>query len=173
MEKVLDKFNLIVGAAVALLSTAFGQFWYLFLAFAILNVVDYFTGWYKANQTGTENSNKGLRGIMKKLGYWVVIAIAFFVAVGFKDIGSVIGINLGFTVFIGWFTLCTFIINEIRSVLENLVEIGVEVPPWLVKGLKVANDKINDMADGIPDKTTKKDALHSNRGEGDEDDENS
>ena len=169
MEKILNKINLVGGALIAVMSMIFGESWYLFMAFAILNIVDYITGIFKARIAHKENSVKGVKGIIKKVGYWLVIAIGFFLAVGFKDIGKIIGLDLGFTVFIGWFTLASFIINEIRSVLENLVEIGVVVPPWLVKGLEVANDKINDVADGIPDKITKKDALHSNRGEGDDD----
>lgn len=147
MEKLINKINLIGAAAVTLMSALFGEFWYLFLAFAALNVLDYVTGIIKAKVAHTENSVKGFNGIVKKLGYWVVVAIAFFLSVGFKDIGAAIGIDLGFTVFIGWFTLCTLIINEIRSVLENLVEIGVDVPPWLVKGLEAANDKLKDIGE--------------------------
>lgn len=171
MDKIINKINLIGGAAVTLLSAVLGEYWYLFAAFAVLNVLDYITGIMKSRYTHTENSNKGLKGIMKKLGYWIVIGIAFFVAVAFRDVGAKIGVDFGFAVFIGWFTLCTFIINEIRSILENLVLIGVEVPRWLVSGLEVAHNKINDIADGMPDKLTKKDALRYNRGEEDEDDE--
>ena len=145
VEKILNKINLIGAAAVTLMSALFGEFWYLFLAFAALNVIDYITGIAKSRIAHTENSVKGFKGVVKKLGYWIIIAIAFFLAAGFDDIGTVIGIDLGFTVFIGWFTLCTLIVNEIRSVLENLVEMGVEVPLWLVKGLDAAKDKLGDM----------------------------
>ena len=147
MEKLINKINLIGATAVTLMSALFGEFWYLFVAFAALNILDYITGIIKSRIAHKENSVKGFKGIVKKLGYWVVIAIAFFLAVGFKDIGAVIGIDLGFTVFIGWFTLCTLIINEIRSVLENLVEMGVEVPAWLAKGLEAANDKLKDIGE--------------------------
>ena len=148
MEKILAKINLMMSAAVTLLTTAFGTFWFLFAAEIGLNIVDYITGVIKAKYTHTENSNKGLKGIIKKVGYWIVIAISFFISYGFKSFGDIIGINLGFTELIGWFVLGTFIINEIRSILENLVEIGVEVPAWLVKGLEVANNKINNAANG-------------------------
>ena len=37
-------------------------------------------------------------------------------------------------------------INEIRSILENLVECDVKLPEWLIKGLEVAGDKINHLA---------------------------
>lgn len=146
MDRIFEKINFLWGGAVAILSMVFGDFWFLFFAFAILNVVDYITGWIKAYYFGIENSAKGLRGIIKKLGYWIVIAIAFFVAQAFTQLGDNIGIDLGLSNFIGWFTLATFIINEIRSVLENLVEIGVVVPDWLVKGLEIAGKKIDDIA---------------------------
>lgn len=148
MEKIISKINLIYAAAATLLSAMFGAYWYLFLAFAALNVVDYITGIIKSKKLNTENSSKGLDGIVKKPGYWVVIAIAFFLSTAFTDVGKTIGIDLGFTVFIGWFTLCTFIMNEIRSVLENLIAIGVAVPSWLVRGLEEADNKINSAAGG-------------------------
>ena len=139
MEKILHKVNLIGGAVVAVLSAVFGKFWYLFCAFLVLNVVDYVTGILKARFTKSENSNKGWKGIVKKVGYWVCIAIGFFIAVCFTEMGKLIGIDLAFTQFFGWFTLATFIVNEIRSILENLVLMDVEVPHLLIKGLEVAS----------------------------------
>lgn len=147
MEKILGKMNLLWAGVVTCLSGVFGTYWYLFAAFLVLNAVDYITGILKARYTQTENSNKGLKGIIKKVGYWIVIGIAFFVAESFNGLGDVIGINLGFTMLIGWFALATFIINEIRSVLENLVLLDVEIPTWLVKGLEIANEKINHAAE--------------------------
>ena len=144
MEKIMDKLNMAWGLTVAVFSTIFGEHWYLFAAFMALNVVDYITGIIKAKLSHTENSNKGLKGIVKKVGYWVVIAISFFIAFYFADMGTLIGIDLGFTTIIGWFTLATFIINEIRSILENLVAIGVDVPGFLTKGLSVAAEKMKE-----------------------------
>ena len=144
MEKILHKVNLIGGALVALLSGIFGEFWYLFCAFLVLNVVDYISGILKARLTKTENSMKGWQGIVKKVGYWVCIAIGFFIAVCFTEMGKLIGIDLAFTEVFGWFTLATFIINEIRSVLENLVVMGVDVPSFMTRGLEIANMKMNE-----------------------------
>ena len=138
MEKILHKVNLIGGAVATVLSAVFGEFWYLFCAFLVLNVVDYVTGILKARFTKSENSNKGWKGIVKKVGYWVCIAIGFFISVCFTEMGSKIGVDLSFTHLFGWFTLATFIINEIRSILENLVVMGVEVPGFLTKGLEIA-----------------------------------
>lgn len=143
MEKIIHKMNTLWGAAVALFTSTIGEFWYLFIAFMALNIVDYITGIIKAKFTHTENSNKGLIGIIKKVGYWIVIVIAFFVSLSFKKIGVKLGIDLAFMEIMGWFTLATFIINETRSILENLIIIGVDIPQFLINGLEVA-DKLID-----------------------------
>ena len=147
MGKIVHKMNTLWGAVIALFSTVFGEYWFLFVAFLALNIVDYVTGIIKAKLKNAENSNKGLFGIIKKVGYWLVIGIAFFIAVSFKHMGTTIGIDLAFVELLGWFTLATFIINEIRSILENLVLIGVDVPPFLVKGLEVAAKAVETKAD--------------------------
>lgn len=138
-----NKINLIIGAITALLSYIFGEHWILFMFFLLLNFGDYLTRWMAARLTGTENSKAGWIGILKKLGYWVMIALGFGMSVIFIEIGNTIGLNLEITTFIGWFVLATLIINEIRSILENLVEAGYKVPAILIKGLEVANKAID------------------------------
>lgn len=135
--KAFDSVNVAYGAVVGFLSLVFGEHWILFVGFLGLNVVDWLTGYYKSHILGIESSVEGAKGIAKKVWYWVVIAIAFFVANTFVEMGEVVGLKLDFVVLFGWFTLCTYIVNEIRSILENMVEIGVEVPEFLVKGLDV------------------------------------
>ena len=147
MEKILNKINLTAGAVITLMSAVFGTYWYLFAAFLALNIVDYITGILKARYTNTENSNRGWRGIVKKTGYWVVIAIAFFIAQFFDEMGALINADLGFTVILGWMTLATFIINEMRSILENLVVMNVEVPKWLIEGLEITKNKLLEVGD--------------------------
>lgn len=139
-----NKINLIVGAIAALLSYIFGEHWILFAFFLLLNVGDYITRWIAARLTGTENSKAGWIGILKKLGYWIMVALGFGMSIIFIEIGSVIGLDLGVTTLIGWFVLATLIVNEIRSILENLVEVyGDKVPNVLIKGLEVANKAID------------------------------
>lgn len=139
-----NKINLIIGAVAALLSYIFGEHWILFAFFLLLNVGDYVTRWIAARLTGTENSKAGWIGILKKLGYWIMVALGFGMSIIFIEIGLVIGLDLGVTTLIGWFVLATLIINEIRSILENLVEAyGDKVPNVLVKGLEVANKAID------------------------------
>lgn len=143
IEPLTDKINLIMGMITALLAYLFGDNWLLFVFFLLLNCFDFITRWMAARFTGTETSKAGWIGVLKKLGYWIMIALGFSMSVIFIQIGNSIGVDLGMTTFIGWFVLATLIINEFRSILENLVEAGYKVPYILTKGLEVANKAID------------------------------
>lgn len=146
--KVIDLYNLCVGAVVTVLTAIFGIYWYIFAAYLLLNIFDWLTGWYKSRKLKQESSKVGLKGIVKKLGYWVIIAVAFIVSGVFVHMGTdLLHVDLQFLTMIGWFTVACLLVNEIRSILENLVECGYNVPNVLVKGLAVADKLINKEAD--------------------------
>lgn len=141
--KVIDTYNAVVGAVVAVLSMVFGEHWILFMAFLMFNIADWFTGWMKSRVAHKENSVAGWKGVLKKLGYWLMIMVAFVASAVFIEIGNVLGINLQVTTLLGWFVLASLLVNEIRSICENFVEAGFNVPMILQKGLEVADKAIN------------------------------
>ena len=142
-EPIIDGYNAVIGTIVAVLSYVLGEHWILFVAFLALNVADWLTGWMKSRMAGRENSVAGWKGVLKKLGYWLMIMVAFGASAIFVEIGKTIGIDLGITTLLGWFVLASLLINEIRSILENFVEAGFTVPAILIKGLEVADKVVN------------------------------
>lgn len=146
----IDRYNIFVGMAVALFTYLFGEYWFLFAAFLIANIIDELTGWYKSYVNKKESSEVGWRGVLRKLFYWVMIGLAFLMSSVFINIGEVIGINLQVTTLLGWFVLASLFINEVRSIIENLVEADIYVPVILKRGLEVA-DKILKEAEDIGD----------------------
>lgn len=142
-EPLFNKINTIGAVIVSILSYLLGDHWILFVSFMLLNVGDYVTGYLKSRINKKINSNKGLQGILKKIGYWIMIMVAFGMSAIFIEIGKIIGVNLHITQFIGWFVLSSLIINEFRSIIENFVEAGYNVPKVLVNGLEVANQAID------------------------------
>ena len=96
MQEFWNKVNLIWGAAVAALTCLFGEYWFVFLLFLALNAVDCVYGYAKSRATGTVSSEKGARGVWKKVSYWVVVAIAFAVSGFLIGLGGKLGIDLGF-----------------------------------------------------------------------------
>ena len=139
----MDTYNAITGAIIAFLTFIFGEHWILFALFLLFNVVDFITGWMKSRLNKKENSAKGLTGVLKKLGYWIMIMISFSASVLFIEIGNTLGIDLVITTLLGWFVLASLAINELRSIVENLVEAGYNIPNVLTKGLEVADKMIN------------------------------
>ncbi len=139
MEEILKIFNKI-STTISVISTTFtsifGIEWILFMGYLILNIVDYLTGTLKAKIKKVESSNKGLIGIIKKICYWVLIGVSFLISYLLMQLGSKLNINLEFIMLFGWFTLACLIINESRSIIENLIEIGIDVPIFLKKGLE-------------------------------------
>lgn len=139
----MDTYNAIVGGIVACLTMVFGEHWILFAIFLLFNVADWITGWMKSRINNVENSSAGWKGVLKKLGYWLMILVAFAASAVFIEIGNTLGMDLGVTTLLGYFVLASLLVNELRSILENFVEAGFNVPNVLVKGLEVADKVVN------------------------------
>jgi len=94
---------------------------YLFGIYLLLNVLDWLTGWYKARVKKEASSKAGLNGIIKKVGYWIILLIAFLIPYMFQRLGKdLLDMDLGYLSALGWFTLANLLINETRRILENL-----------------------------------------------------
>ena len=146
-EPIIDGYNVIVGTVVAVLSYILGEHWILFVAFLLLNVADWLTGWMKSRMAKKENSVKGWQGVLKKLGYWLMVMVAFGASAVFIEIGKAIGVDLGITTLLGWFVLASLLVNEIRSICENFVEAGFNVTVILIKWLEEADKIVNKDSD--------------------------
>ena len=127
----MDTFNAIAGAVIAFLTFIFGEHWLLFAVFLLLNIIDWITGWMKSRIAKKENSVKGWQGVLKKIGYWLMIMVAFALSAIFIELGNTLGIDLGVTTLLGWFVLASLLVNEARSIIENFVEAGFNVPAIL------------------------------------------
>lgn len=143
----VDKYNAAVGMVVAVLTAFFGTYWYLFAGYLVLNVLDWLTGWHRAVVLHQSSSDKGIKGIIKKTGYWVILCVAFLIPALLIGLGNdLLNVDLNFLTLLGWLTLAMLIVNEARSILENLVETGYNVPDFLVKGLEVTAKMIGQKA---------------------------
>lgn len=148
LDKIFNRTAMIYGAIVTVMTALFGKYWFLFVGFFALTILDYITGYLKAKMHNEYSSKKGREGVYKKFGNFAAIAVAFFTAYLLNQIGVVIGVDLKVTVLMGWYTLAVFMINEIDSIIENLDAMGVVIPKFLLKGMnttiKVMNETIED-----------------------------
>jgi len=111
-----------------------GEWTPLLRVFIILMVLDYLSGLFKAVKNQRVNSYLGMLGIIKKLGYLIVIS-AFYQ----------LGVMLGEPLVVKNAVLVIFIVNEFVSVLENLSELEGEDATYLPKGvIELAEEIIAD-----------------------------
>lgn len=149
LDTFFDKANILWGGVIAILSYFANDTGLLFVFFLFLNIIDCIFGYLKAYKTKTIKSGKGAEGVVKKLAYWVIIAIAFMLSEYFIDMGNVIGVDLNFLHLFGWFILGVYIINEITSIVENMVVLGISVPEFFLRGLHAAKTAIDDAGDKV------------------------
>ena len=137
MNRFIEHIGNLYSIILTILTLFLGEHWILFMVLLLLNIIDTLTGWIKSRINNKENS-------MAELVQWILVLLAFVIPVCFKELGAVINIDLSILAFLGWYVLASLIINEYRSILENLVEAGCDVPQVLVKGLEVASKKIEN-----------------------------
>ena len=114
-------------------------------------IVDYITGMIKAYMRFQLNSKIGFRGILKKISYFIIVAVGmgidWLIQYGLSEIG--ITYSIGFSV--ACFVIIWLIINELISILENVSSFGVALPSFLltlIKRLKKTVDEKEEKDDG-------------------------
>ncbi|MBR1750855.1 MAG: phage holin family protein [Ruminococcus sp.] len=103
-------------------------------------IIDYITGMMRAWVATELSSARGRRGIIKKVGYFVLIVVGGVVDWLIYSGLTKIGIKLEFSFCFGLIVCIWLIINELISILENLTALEVPMPGFLkafVKHLKV------------------------------------
>ena len=106
------------------------------IVLAVVMIADYITGMAAAWVCRALSSRAGVIGIIKKCGYLFAVAVAIVVDYVIHYAVSGAGIELqGFYAF-GLLVTIWLILNECLSILENLSEIGVPLPKFLVAVVK-------------------------------------
>jgi len=96
----------------------------------VIMIIDYLTGISKSYVAKKLNSNKGFRGIVKKLAMLGIVAIAV-----------IIDRLIGDTGLIRNFIIYYLVANEGLSIIENLGEMDIIVPEFLKNKLEQLKDK--------------------------------
>lgn len=97
------------------------------------NIIDYLTGLCAAKyRTESISSYKGIRGIIKKVCMWLLVIIGAWLDVLVNYAVECAGISLTLPFIVATAVAVWLVINEIISILENMIDIGVDMPPFLI-----------------------------------------
>lgn len=107
----------------------------LYYVFTILVAFDIATGIGKAWKSGRLKSRTLRDGLFGSIAEILVLLLCII---------STMLVPL--TNFIVFAILIYMILKELTSVVENLIEMGAKLPIWLIKGLQINSDKINNLS---------------------------
>src|SRR5690606_5994437 len=125
----MDQHSTIVKTVIAAVGTVATYLWggwdAVLLALVVLASLDYVSGVVAAWHRRELDSRVGARGIARKVGMFVVVAVANII-----DQTGVVGEPILRTVTTWW-----YIGNEALSIIENLADMGVQIPERLLSAL--------------------------------------
>lgn len=125
------EFQMIVSAAFAGLMYYLGIVSIPIIILICAMIIDYATGMTAAFYNAELSSKKGIKGIIKKVGYLALVAAAMILDWLISQGLQQINVNMNYSVFFAVLVAVWLIINELISVLENLSRIGVPIPNFL------------------------------------------
>ena len=122
--------KVVIGGALSGITYFLGGWDFALQTLLVAIVLDYITGVCKAGYDKKLNSKIGLKGIIKKVGYLLIVAV------------SVIADNmLGSTGVIRTTVIFIFVANELLSILENWGGMGLPIPQILIEKLEQLKNK--------------------------------
>lgn len=125
----MEKLKLAFSAAVGSFFSFFGI---LAIPLALLvpcNLIDYFTGMAAAKIRGEKiTSEKGFRGILKKVLMYVLIFVGFGLDCMIGYASSTLNIDLDLPMLFSAIIASWLVINELISITENCEIVGVTIP---------------------------------------------
>lgn len=137
-----------VTAVASLLSSVLGILYVPVLLMVTCNVLDYITGlWAARYRHDGINSYKSMMGIIKKVTMWLLVLVGAVIDQLLLYASDVLGYRLPITFFVACIVAVWIVCNELISILENMVDIGIELPAFLmplVNNLKSTMDNMMD-----------------------------
>ena len=111
----------------------------------ICNVADYLTGLAAAPYRGEPHTSyKGIRGIIKKVCMWLLVGVGGVMDILINYAAEYVGINIVLPFVVATVVAVWLVFNEVISILENMIDIGVEIPPFLMPLAKNIKTKVEE-----------------------------
>ena len=154
-EMVLIHWKAGVTAIMAMISAALGDLYIPVILMVTCNVIDYVTGLMAVGSRDEKlSSYKSLRGVAKKICMWLLVVVGAIVDELIRYSTDMAGVELPFTFLVACIVAIWIICSELISILENMIDIGVKLPPFLMPIIKMiqkaAEEKAGYTNDKIP-----------------------
>lgn len=144
----MDKVKATVIAALSVLMSWLGILAIPVFLLVGCNLIDYATGLLAAKyrQDGGISSYKSIRGIFKKIGMWLLIIVGSFMDILIQYAAECMELGITIPFVVATFVAVWLVVNEMISILENLIDIGVNMPPFLMPVVKYIKKQVEEKA---------------------------
>ncbi len=143
----MDKVKLYVIAVLSALMNWLGILAVPVLLLVGCNVIDYLTGLCAARYRAENvNSYKGIRGIIKKVCMWLLVLIGAWIDILINYAIECMGADFMLPFIVATVVAVWLVVNEIISILENMIVIGVKLPPFLMPIVKYIKNQVEEKA---------------------------
>ena len=86
-------------------------------------------------------TNMGFHGIVKKVCMWMLVLAGYIVDYIVVSMGHTMHIEFGFSCLVAAAVVFWLLANELISILENIADIGVPMPAFLLKAVELVKEK--------------------------------
>lgn len=140
--------KLLFTAIGSFLSSLLGGLYIPVLLMVSCNVIDYITGLLAApsRADGGISSYRSMRGITKKVTMWLLVVVGAIIDRLLVYTSETIGFTMPFKFLIACIVAIWIICNELISILENMVDIGVNIPVFLLPLVKSIKKQTESLA---------------------------
>lgn len=145
----MNQFELKVGVTTvfAMISATLGNLYVPVLLMVLCNIIDYATGLMAVPSRDEKlSSYRSIRGIMKKICMWLLVVVGVIIDELIKYAADVGDMKLPFTFFVACVVAIWIICSELISILENMIDIGVNLPPFLMPIIKLIQKTAEEKA---------------------------
>ena len=127
-----------ITAVGSFLSSLLGILYIPVLLMVACNVIDYITGLMAAPKRpdGAISSYRSMAGIRKKVTMWLLVVVGAIIDQLLVYSGDVLGIATPFNYLVACIVAIWIVCNELISILENIIDIGVAIPAFLMPLVK-------------------------------------
>lgn len=143
----INGFKAGVTAVLALIAAVLGN---LFIPVGLMvccNVIDYVTGLLAVPQRKEElSSYRSLKGIVKKVGMWLLVVVGAIVDELIRYAGTTVGVGVPVRFLFACVVAVWLICSELISILENIIDMGVALPPFLLPVIKLIQKQAEERA---------------------------
>lgn len=149
MQNAFNYIKAAITGAIAFVAAKLGMLAPLLLFLTIAMVLDYISGVIAASNKKELSSKKGIVGILKKVGYCITVGVALITDKLIVVVGSQFVDEMPVICIFGMLTIVWLTLNELLSILENLSKIGVPLPNFLSRIIKILKDSVEKKGDDI------------------------